>query len=979
MSRATRLLVTLDVERDYGPDWRTPGAVTFASVTDALPRRLWPLCAAHGVRPTLFLSPEVLLAPAAVAVLTALPDCELGAHLHAEYVPPGPRPATWCDPSLRIAAMQGDLAAADERARLATLTELFAQQCGRKPTSFRAGRFGAGPHTGAILADLGYAVDSSVTPGVCWRNAAGEKRPDYRALAHRPYRVAADGNLWRAGDGPLLEVPITIVPRAAIGRAGSEPAWLRPWFSDKATLLAILDAAARDEDAGRPWRALCMMFHSMELVAGASPYPQTDADVQRYLADLDAVFARARQLGFAGATISEFEREFTQAEALPTPPVRIDAAAWTDRAPAASELRVALDGVDPEPVLAAHGVQPWMLYSFQKRAERWDNCLAYDWVRRNVPADGAVLDVGCGAGFNLFWLHERGHRALSGCDLDGNAIAAARDLAARTGREVKFWVDDGRTLHGAPARPFAALCAMNWIQLVDGFNLDRFLVRARALLADSGVLVFDFIDRAFERNPDHRWLTSDWSKPSAERRPSEYRTRFALPELRRLLQRHGFAIEQCWHHDGVVPRGVVACRRVAAPATRPRVLYVVDAAGWAHERKAQNLIRCLDDRYDGRIVLQERATAADLDAADLVVVFYWRQLQSMPHLRANFERLRPKLLLGICSHNELEGEFRGPGLALLRRLPRAVFTHSRLLETGFRALVGDPAWCLPNGVDAAFFTPAAAARRSGGPLRVGWAGSVANFGAELRGLPNVIEPAVASLTGVELCIAAREERLRTPAEMRAFYRSLDVYVCASRVEGTPNPCLEAAACGVPIVSTAVGNMPELIRDGHNGFLVAREPAAFAAALATLRDDESLRPAMAANIRADIERDWDWRQRAEGFATLFAAALAAPRGHEHADCCVRDGDELLERGDRIGARTAFQQALDADGNHALAHARLAAWWWNDAAGGAPDAALTALGHQRQALALGRDDPAVREAVAGLLQRQGRADLATALGR
>jgi len=398
----------------------------------------------------------------------------------------------------------------------------------------------------------------------------------------------------------------------------------------------------------------------------------------------------------------------------------------------------------------------------------------------------------------------------------------------------------------------------------------------------------------------------------------------------------------------------------------------------AHDRKTDALARELRGAYEIVKRYQAEVSADDLERADCVLLYYWLQIERLSPLREVLWRLRERLVVGICSHFELGGAWRAPGLATLEEFARAVFVNNRLLLAEFGPELEAPVYYTPNGVDTEFFRPAAAPRSPSRTLRVGWAGSLTNHGAEHRGVHEFIAPAAAA-AGAELCLAVREEKWRNQEEMLDFYRSLDVYVCASRSEGTPNPCLEAAACGLPVITTRVGNMPELIRDGHNGFLVAREPAAFAAALATLRDDESLRAAMAANIRADIERDWDWRQRAEGFATLFAAALAAPRGHEHADCCVRDGDELLERGDRIGARTAFQQALDADGNHALAHARLAAWWWNDAAGGAPDAALTALGHQRQALALGRDDPAVREAVAGLLQRQGRADLATALGR
>ena len=78
-----------------------------------------------------------------------------------------------------------------------------------------------------------------------------------------------------------------------------------------------------------------------------------------------------------------------------------------------------------------------------------------------------------------------------------------------------------------------------------------------------------------------------------------------------------------------------------------------------------------------------------------------------------------------------------PGLAALRRLPRFVFTHSALLEGEVRPLVGGASWSLPNGVDASFFAPEAtkSTRSDGETLVVGWAGSVANFGAEMRGLP----------------------------------------------------------------------------------------------------------------------------------------------------------------------------------------------------------------------------------------------------
>jgi glycosyltransferase involved in cell wall biosynthesis len=107
-----------------------------------------------------------------------------------------------------------------------------------------------------------------------------------------------------------------------------------------------------------------------------------------------------------------------------------------------------------------------------------------------------------------------------------------------------------------------------------------------------------------------------------------------------------------------------------------------------------------------------------------------------------------------------------------------------------------------------------------------------------------------------------------------FYRQLDVYVCASDSEGTPNPCLEASACGLPIVTTAVGNMPEFVRDGENGFLVERRAEDVAARLTRLRDDPALLACMGAAARTAAEA-WDWRRQAPRYAPLFDLARRPP--------------------------------------------------------------------------------------------------------
>ncbi|RUU81993.1 glycosyltransferase family 4 protein [Mesorhizobium sp. M7A.F.Ca.MR.362.00.0.0] len=305
----------------------------------------------------------------------------------------------------------------------------------------------------------------------------------------------------------------------------------------------------------------------------------------------------------------------------------------------------------------------------------------------------------------------------------------------------------------------------------------------------------------------------------------------------------------------------------------PRVLAIADRPGWAIDRKTQNLRRVLERRFEIVQRFQHDVTESDVNTADIVLIFYWLQISKLPLPESALARRSDRLLVGICSHRELEGEFREPGLAALHRLARAVFVNNRQFEHEYGPLLRVPVHYTPNGVDTTFFCPAQEPQPGSGELRVGWAGSLGNHGPAHRGFHDVIEPAVAAVPGARLLTAIREQRWRSHDEMPGFYRDLDVYVCASLSEGTPNPCLEAAACGVPLVTTRVGNMPELIRDGDNGLFFDGTAEGLANKLALLRDTPSLRSRMAARMIETIQ-EWDWGVQAENYARMFASLLTA---------------------------------------------------------------------------------------------------------
>ena len=130
----------------------------------------------------------------------------------------------------------------------------------------------------------------------------------------------------------------------------------------------------------------------------------------------------------------------------------------------------------------------------------------------------------------------------------------------------------------------------------------------------------------------------------------------------------------------------------------------------------------------------------------------------------------------------------------------------------------EPKAVLPDGVDLSLFKPVNLGRfnderRS---LVVGWVGNSkwgAAAGRDPKGLKSILIPAIDRLKAEGADIVGHFadvcEKRRSRAEMVQYYSEIDVLVCASEHEGTPNPALEAFACGVPMVSTDVGIIPEL--------------------------------------------------------------------------------------------------------------------------------------------------------------------------
>jgi sugar transferase (PEP-CTERM/EpsH1 system associated) len=107
------------------------------------------------------------------------------------------------------------------------------------------------------------------------------------------------------------------------------------------------------------------------------------------------------------------------------------------------------------------------------------------------------------------------------------------------------------------------------------------------------------------------------------------------------------------------------------------------------------------------------------------------------------------------------------------------------------------------------------------------------------------------------------------SDVDVVMRSFSLFALSSIAEGTPVTMLEAMASGLPVVSTAVGGIPDLVADGSSGALVpAGDPQRLAEALATyVRDEERTRRHGAAG-RARIEQKYSVAAMLSAYVDLY---------------------------------------------------------------------------------------------------------------
>lgn len=225
-----------------------------------------------------------------------------------------------------------------------------------------------------------------------------------------------------------------------------------------------------------------------------------------------------------------------------------------------------------------------------------------------------------------------------------------------------------------------------------------------------------------------------------------------------------------------------------------------------------------------------------------------------------------------------------------RRLDRVLTSSdvsARTIQRDFRVRPERVAQ-VGNGLDTELFSPDAAVERAPAELLCVGRASDPNKGIRtlIRALAKL--PAGVRLTLVdspetsarrwaaELGCADRLQvagRVSTP-DLVSLYRRATLVVVPSRYEGFGLPAVEAMACGAPVVASAAGALPEVMRVGGGGVLVpVDDPEGLAKGIRSLLEQPEARRRLGAGARERIVAAYSWARVAERTEQVYRSVLA----------------------------------------------------------------------------------------------------------
>jgi hypothetical protein len=324
-----KVYITIDTEEDQW-GYCVPAETSVDNV--AMIPMLQKLFDRYGALPTYLVNYPAVSNEASLRVIREILDsgrCGIGAHCHPWNTPPLREEPT------SFNSMLCNLPEELIGEKLQTVHRAVIDAFGTVPISFRAGRWGFGEAVARCIHDLGYRIDTSVTPFTDWTDCGG---PDFTRAPTDRYCFRPDNILAPDPDGGLLEVPPTVgflqsdFRRcfAFRKRIASSPflkyrllgvldtlrllnfRWLSPEMCTGADMVALAKTFIR-----RGCTFLNMTFHSTSIVPGLGPFVRTKDDLVRFLESIEVFLRFARDTGCRFALLDEAFQAESKERCLP--------------------------------------------------------------------------------------------------------------------------------------------------------------------------------------------------------------------------------------------------------------------------------------------------------------------------------------------------------------------------------------------------------------------------------------------------------------------------------------------------------------------------------------------------------------------------------------------------------------------------------------------------------------------------------------
>lgn len=279
------LVAVVDTEEEF--DWSAPFDRASTAVAHmAAIHRVQDVFDVLGVVPSYLVSYSIVAQEAGYRPLEpylAAGRAVIGAHLNPWATPPHREQVN------AVNSYPGNLPRELEGAKLAALSRQIECALGVRPTIYKAGRYGKGPNTEAILEEQGFEIDISAAPALDFRADGG---PDYTRHSPQPFLFGQSRRLlclpntgafvgWLQGRGPNLHALM----------AHGSVAWLRlPAVASRLRLLERLRLTPEGYTLAemkrltrallaRGQRTFVLSLHSPSVAPGNTPYVQSDADL----------------------------------------------------------------------------------------------------------------------------------------------------------------------------------------------------------------------------------------------------------------------------------------------------------------------------------------------------------------------------------------------------------------------------------------------------------------------------------------------------------------------------------------------------------------------------------------------------------------------------------------------------------------------------------------------------------------------------